>query len=121
MTFNRNSFMVAPLGLAPNGGFHSTSDKESWSNVSGRNGFRHGGRFQPPKVNETVELCAPDGSPLRGTFVDKGFVYKDGKKYSAGLHGPRSPPCLKSNKKWTFERQEFHHHSSHLRYGDRNC
>jgi hypothetical protein len=112
--------MVAPLGLAPNGGFHSTSDKESWSNVSGRNGFRHGGRFQPPKVNKTVELCAPDGSPLRGTFVDKGFVYNDGKKYSAGLHGPRSPPCLKSNRKRTFERQDFHHHSNHLGYGDRN-
>ena len=65
--------MVAPLGLAPNVKGNSTCNK-GWSNGPIRRGYANP-RYAP-RVQNTVELCAPDGTSTRGSFKDKGFPYK---------------------------------------------
>ena len=96
--------MVAPLGLAPNGGRSSTILRDSWSHVSGGNCFRPNGRHQAPLMTNSVELSTPDGSKRFGSYVDHGFVYNGGSKmmkppgYYPGQHH-------RAYKKRTFERQ----------------
>ena len=80
MLSSRNSNMVAPLGLAPNGGRSSTILRDSWSHVSGGNCFRPNGRHQAPLMTNSVELSTPDGSKRFGSYVDHGFVYNGGSK-----------------------------------------
>ena len=93
--------MVAPsLGLATN--------SEDWPRVSERNWFRQNEDFKPPSMWDLVELDAPGPSGMRGRFVDHGFGYKRGDKFShggnfvVGRAGPGRPPYC-GIKKRTFE------------------
>jgi hypothetical protein len=73
MYHSKKTIMVAPLGLAPNVKGNSTCNK-GWSNGPIRRGYANP-RYAP-RVQNTVELCAPDGTSTRGSFKDKGFPYK---------------------------------------------
>ena len=92
--------MVAPLGLATN--------SEDWPRVSERNWFHQNDNFQPPPMWDIVELDSLGSPGMRGHFVDHGFGYKSGDKFShngklaVGGAGPGCPPYL-GLKKWTFE------------------
>ena len=109
--FDRNSTMVAPLGLVTNSG--------QWPRVPAKHGFHPNGHVKSPPLSETVEIDSPVNGTLQGRYINHSFGYKrgdckliqGGNQKKMGAQGPGNPPHFGSNyKKWTFEHSQDPHH-----------
>ena len=94
-----NSNMVAPLlGLATKKKDNSTFNN-GWSSSPGHSGAYANPRYDP-RISDTVDMNAPDGTTTHGSYKDKDFPYKHEGQMMAQANNSCAPHQPRFQNNW---------------------